>query len=145
MEKTSIYPAIAVLIFDQDGKVLLQKRSDVLKWGVPSGHVEPGETIEQAAIREVYEETGLRIKVARLIGVYSDPESQVFLYPDGRNVHFITSYFLATVTGGVLKADLVESMEVAFFSPQSLPVDLLTMNPNWLKDGLANQQAAFIR
>ena len=145
MEKITIYPAIAVLIFDQEGKVLLQKRSDVLKWGIPSGHVEPGETVEHAAIREVYEETGLKIKVERLIGVYSDPQSQVFHYPDGRNVHFITTYFLASVSGGQLKADLVESMEVAFFSPQSLPEDLIMMNANWLKDGLANQQSAFIR
>lgn len=145
MEITSIHPAIAVIIFDQEGRVLLQKRTDVQLWGIPSGHVEPGETVEHAAIREVFEETGLQIEINKLIGVYSDPTSQVFHYPDGRVVHFITTYFSATISGGELNIDPNESSDVKFFSTTNLPKELIKMHPNWLIDALAKEDIAFIR
>lgn len=53
-------------------------------------------------MREVKEETNLEIKIKKLIGVYSDPNSQVFTYPNGIVVHFITTCFLAEITGGEL-------------------------------------------
>ncbi|EKN42356.1 MutT/nudix family protein, partial [Clostridium botulinum CFSAN001627] len=68
-----ICPGVAIVIFNDKKQVLLQKRSDVCLWGIPSGHVEPGETVTNAAIREVLEETGLDVEVVRFIGVYSDP------------------------------------------------------------------------
>ncbi|MDQ0272792.1 ADP-ribose pyrophosphatase YjhB (NUDIX family) [Cytobacillus purgationiresistens] len=76
-----IQAAISVVIFDEQGRVLLQKRADANLWGIPSGHIEKGETIADAAIREVKEETNLEINIKKLIGIYSDPESQVFEYP----------------------------------------------------------------
>lgn len=145
MEVTSIHPAVTVIIFDGEGRVLLQKRRDVGLWGIPSGHVEPGETVEAAAKREVLEETGLHIEVDKLIGVYSDPASQVFHYPDGRVVHFITTYFSAAISGGELEVNESESLEIKFFPPSNLPNGLLNMHPNWLIDALEKQEAAFIR
>ena len=94
-----ICPGVAVIIFDADKRVLLQKRADVGLWGIPSGHVEPGETLLNAAVREVMEETGLEVRIKRLIGIYSDPASQVFCYPNGKNVHF---YLLWAEIVGVL-------------------------------------------
>jgi hypothetical protein len=70
-----IEAGVAGIIFDNKRRVLLMKRADNGLWGIPSGHVEPGETVEEAIIREIYEETGLKVKVNRLIGVYSDPVS----------------------------------------------------------------------
>lgn len=140
-----IRPGVAVIVLDAKNRVLLQKRSDVGLWGIPSGHVEPGETVAEAAVREVKEETNLDIRILKLIGVYSEPDSQVFKYPDGRTVHFITTCFLAEVVSGELRCNSSESLDVQFFEPNALPTDLLKMHPRWLKDALANKEAAFIR
>lgn len=57
-------------IFDDEGRVLLQRRGDSGKWGFPGGAVELGETPEMAAVRELKEETGLDVEVKHLIGVF---------------------------------------------------------------------------
>ncbi|TWI59298.1 NUDIX domain-containing protein [Halalkalibacter nanhaiisediminis] len=136
---------IAVIILNEEKQVLLQKRSDVGLWGIPSGHVEIGETVSEAAIREVKEETNLNIRIKKLIGVYSDPNSQVFAYPNGKIVHFITTCFLAEMIGGELRCHSSDSLEIKFFKQQNLPQDLLKIHPQWLKDALANKELAFIR
>ncbi|MRX74350.1 NUDIX domain-containing protein [Bacillus lacus] len=136
---------VAVIILNEAKQVLLQKRSDVGKWGIPSGHIEIGETVAEAAIREVKEETNLDIEIKKLIGVYSDPHSQVFSYPNGKIVHFITNCFLADITGGELRCNSSESLEIKFFEQHNLPKDLLRMHPQWLTDALADKDLAFIR
>jgi len=140
-----ICPGVAVIIFDADKRVLLQKRADVGLWGIPSGHVEPGETLLNAAVREVMEETGLEVRIKRLIGIYSDPASQVFCYPNGKNVHFVTSCFEAEIVGGALDCTSPESLDVKFFSPSCLPKNILAMHPRWLADALCSNGAPFIR
>lgn len=139
-----IRPGVAVILLE-NGHVLLQKRADVRCWGIPSGHVEPGETVEQAAIREVREETGLHVRIQRLIGVYSDPQSQLFQYPNGKNIHFITTCFAAKTLSGKLTFDRRESEDVRFFPVNALPPDLLGMHPQWLNDALSEERHAFIR
>jgi len=137
--------AVAVIILNREKQVLLQKRADVELWGIPSGHIEIGETVSEAAIREVKEETNLDIRIKKLIGVYSEPNSQVFAYPNGKVVHFITTCFLAEITGGELRCNSDESLKIKFFAPENLPQDLLKMHPQWLKDALATRELAFIR
>ncbi len=105
-----IRPGVAMVIFNRENQVLLQKRADVNLWGIPSGHVEPGETVEAAAVREVLEETGLKVKILRLIGVYSEPNYQVFQYPDGHVTHFVTCCFQAEVVGGDLTVSSPETL-----------------------------------
>lgn len=139
-EITQIYPGVAVVILDQEKRVLLQKRADVGMWGLPSGHVEPGETVAHAAVRELREEANLAIQIVKLIGIYSDPDFQVFHYPDGRRVHFITACFLAKITGGRLRNNSSESLAYQFFKKDCLPDNLLKMGPLWLEDALANQE-----
>ncbi|WP_258165043.1 NUDIX domain-containing protein [Alicyclobacillus acidocaldarius] len=140
-----VEPGVAAVVFNEQGDVLLMKRMDNGLWGLPSGHVELGETVEEAIKREIMEETGLEVTVERLIGVYSDPASQVFSYPSGDVVHFITSCFLCRVVGGTIRADNQESAEVGFFNPSALPPNMLTMHPQWLMDALTTSRAAFIR
>jgi len=140
-----ICPGVAVIIINPEKKVLLQKRADVGLWGIPSGHVEPGETVADAAVREVLEETGLDIKIKRLIGIYSEPESQVFCYPDGRNVHFITTCFEGEVIGGIVKCNSPETLDVRYFSPSDFPQNILPMHPRWLADALCPCGSPFIR
>ncbi len=140
-----MYPAVAVIIFDNQKRILLQKRADVGLWSIPAGHVQPGETVEQAAIREVYQDTGLHIEPQKLIGIYSDPESQTFEYPDGRLVQFVTSYFQAEIIGGTTATKNKEMVELEYFAPNRLPHDLLPMHPRWLVDAFSEQREAFIR
>lgn len=136
---------VAIIILNKEQQILLQKRADVELWGIPSGHIEIGETVSEAAIREVKEETNLDISIKKLIGVYSDPHSQVFEYPNGKVIHFITTCFLAEITGGELKCNSNESLEIKFFEQYNLPQNLLNMHPRWLEDALSDRELAFIR
>ncbi len=64
-------PGAAALIQDDAGRVLLIRGTDNGEWALPAGGMELGERIDQTVVNEVYEETGLRVEPARLIGVYS--------------------------------------------------------------------------
>ena len=77
-------------MFNTRGEILLQKRADNGWWGLPSGYVDVGESVEQAALREIWEETGIRTRVKRLVGIYSDPQHNVIgTYPDGSLIQFV--------------------------------------------------------
>lgn len=80
------------IIRDQQGRILMQRRSDYGNWGLPGGGMEPGESIEQTMIREVLEETGLEVMQYELYGVYSGPRMQ-YRYPDGNEVVFVMFIF----------------------------------------------------
>jgi HAD superfamily hydrolase (TIGR01450 family) len=137
----SVAAGVAAVVFDDAGRVLLGKRADNGLWGLPSGRVEPAETLEEATSREVREETGLEIEVRRFIWVYSHPESQVFAYKSGEVTQFVTSCFACRVVGGSLRADGVEALDASFFEVGALPTELLPMHPGWLGDALASQEA----
>lgn len=141
----SVEPGVAGVVLNERRQVLLVKRTDNGQWGLPSGHVEKGETVTQAICRELYEETGLIVAVEKLIGVYSDPATQIFCYPSGRITHFVTLSFLCRLRGGVLKADGQEVSAADFFDKEQLPAGLMTMHPRWLEDAWADRQAAVIR
>lgn len=140
-----VEPGVAAIVLDSDGRMLLMRRRDNRLWGIPSGHVEPTETVQAAVVREIREETGLETEVMRLVGVYSDPRSQVMTYPDGRVRHFVTTCFLCRPVGGTLVAMGPETLETGFFSPESLPGPMMTMHPLWLADALAQSGIPFIR
>lgn len=141
----TIAPGVTAVIFNEAGEVLLVERMDNGLWGLPSGHVEMAETVTQAIMREIEEETGLRVAVRKLVGVYSEPATQVFSYPSGQRTHFITLCFLCSITGGRLRADQSEISRADFFAIGQLPAQLMKMHPQWLKDALRNSDLAFIR
>ena len=95
-------PALTVdTIIIEDNKVILIKRlNNPFKdhWAIPGGVVEYGEKVEDAAVREAKEETGLDIELTKLVGVYSDPDRD----PRG---HTVTVAFLSKIIGGTLKSD----------------------------------------
>ena len=86
-------------VFDNDGRILLTKRSDNGQWCLPGGAVDPGETVAEACEREVLEETGLQVRVKRLVGIYSHSD-QLVVYPDGNKVQVVALHFEVEVTGG---------------------------------------------
>jgi ADP-ribose pyrophosphatase YjhB (NUDIX family) len=139
-----IRPGVAAVIFGPDG-VLLQRRDDNRLWGLPGGGVEPGESVREAVVREVREETGLDVEPVRLIGVYSAPEHhQIITYPDGNVIHYVSSVFECTVVGGTLTC-CAESLELEYFQPDGLPVDVMPISRIRIHDALARQVAAFVR
>lgn len=72
----------ATLFDEQRAKLLLTRRADNHRWCLPGGQVEAGESVTEACEREMWEETGLRVRVARLLGVYSSPH-RLLEYADG--------------------------------------------------------------
>lgn len=139
----TIKPAVSAVIFG-DGKVLLHRRSDNGQWGLPGGSVEIGETVSQAMVREVKEETGLDVQIMRIVGVYSDPRYQMVSYPDGRGVHYISTVFECQIVGGALTTS-PETLELGFFDPYDLPADIVPLHVIRIQDAMKRQEAAFIR
>ncbi len=141
---TEIRSGVAGIIRNGQGEILLQRRSDNGLWGLPGGSVEIGETVGQAIVREVEEETGLRVEVERLIGVYSDPALQIVRYPDGNVVHYISTLYACRILEGSLRT-CAETLELGYFDPGALPANLVPMHRIRIADALANRVEAFIR
>jgi 8-oxo-dGTP pyrophosphatase MutT (NUDIX family) len=142
--KKEILPAVSAIIFNSRGEILLQQRRDTGKWCVISGHVEFGESVQDAIVREIREETNVNSKVLRLIGVYSDPKYTTYFYPE-RTVQYVVTYFEVKLLENI-DANLSnsETLRFEYFSPENLPpLDLV--NPNWLLDALDDTLHAFIR
>ncbi|WP_434180079.1 NUDIX hydrolase [Bacillus thuringiensis] len=114
---------VAVAVFNEQGQILLQQRRNGM-WGVPGGFVELGESIEEAGRREVLEETGIEIGTLQLATVFSGKEFFMKL-PNGDEFYPITiAYLCKDITGGLLKADGVESLDVQFFNLNELPQNI---------------------
>jgi 8-oxo-dGTP pyrophosphatase MutT (NUDIX family) len=92
----------AALIVDDQNRLLMLKRSDSGCWGPPGGAVELGEVIEDAARREVWEETGLELGDLSLFGVFSGPKL-FYRYPNGDEVYNVTIIYLARFLGGEVR------------------------------------------
>ena len=106
---------------EKPGEILLMRRSDNEHWGLPGGYVEPGESVVAATEREVREETGFEIEVGPLVGVYSDPKTQVIEYADRRRVQAINLCFAAIAGEQGELTTPEETLEVGFFDAEALP------------------------
>jgi ADP-ribose pyrophosphatase YjhB (NUDIX family) len=109
----------AVLIEDEQNRLLLMKRSDSGCWDPPGGAVELGEVVETAARREVREETGLEFGKMSLFGVFSGPEL-FYRYPNGDEVYNVTIVYLARFTGGDVHLN-GEHTAWDWFAPADIP------------------------
>jgi 8-oxo-dGTP pyrophosphatase MutT (NUDIX family) len=108
----------AVIFDSMRAKVLLTKRADNERWCLPGGRMESGKSAAEACAREVWEETGLRTRVKRLIGVYSDPD-QLVIYPDGNKVFMVVLSFEAEIVEGELGLS-DETTAFGYFSIQEM-------------------------
>lgn len=134
----------SAIIFDQNQKVLLTRRSDNGQWCLPGGAMEPGENVAEACAREVWEETGLRVDVLRLIGVYSDPH-RIIVYPDGNKVHIVALSFEAKITGGELGLSN-ETTEFGYFSlEEAAKLDIIGNHFERVRDAAANTPITLIK
>jgi 8-oxo-dGTP pyrophosphatase MutT (NUDIX family) len=129
----------AACICDQSS-VLLQRRGDNKSWGFPGGGVELGESIEEAARREVREETGLEVSVNSLLGVYSKYEQ---VYPNGDLAQPITVFFRCTPVSGQLREDGIETLELKYFPLDATPQLFNQQHQDTLSDLLAGLNGVF--
>lgn len=128
------HPTLAVGIVPvyPDGRIVLARRVDSDRFTVPGGIVDWGETIEEAARRELEEETGLEwVRLIRLVGVYSSPTR------DPRT-HAVSITMVAEVTGEPEIHDPLEISEIHAFAPADLPFGYLAFDGDQqLRDYLA--------
>ncbi len=117
-EANSLVPAASVVVTNDDGLILLQRRTDNNLWALPGGTMDIGETISECARREVREETGLDVELQGIVGIYSDP-GHVFAYDDGEVRQEFSICFSARPVAGTLTVS-DESHDVRYFAPAEI-------------------------
>ncbi len=123
-----IQTGASIIIRNQAGQILLQERTDRNQWGLPGGCQELGEDLRITAVREAYEETGIKLdpNEIELIDTLSG-ESRKNSYPNGDIVYNNTSLYLADVSiedASTLKGDS-ETKRLSFFNVEEFPENLM--------------------
>ncbi|MEU4381815.1 NUDIX hydrolase [Micromonospora echinofusca] len=112
-----LLPGVSAVVRDDAGRVLLARRADNGLWSVPAGLIDPGEQPADAVVREVYEETGVRVRIERLAGLATHP----VVYPNGDVCEYLNVWFRCRAVGGEPRVNDDESIDVAWFDPTDLP------------------------
>jgi 8-oxo-dGTP pyrophosphatase MutT (NUDIX family) len=112
-------PGVSVVVFDDDGRVLLGRRADTGKWSIIGGIPDPGEQPATAAVREVYEETAVRCVAERIVLVQT--LAKPVTYPNGDQCQFMDVCLRCRAVGGEARVNDEESLEVGWFSVDALP------------------------
>ena len=134
----------AVIFNQQDENILLTRREDNNQWCLPGGGMEPGESASETCIREVEEETGLQVRIKRLIGVYTTPH-ELIVYRDGNKIQLVALCFEAEIVGGELRLSC-ETTEYGYFSYQEIQeMDLLLNHARRIEDAYSGEVTTFIR
>ncbi|MEU9499444.1 NUDIX domain-containing protein [Streptomyces sp. NPDC048196] len=111
-------PGVTAVVFDDDGRVLLGKRADTGGWSVIGGIPEPGEQPAETAVREVYEETAVRVVPEGVVLVETMPPTE---YPNGDICQFMDVTLRCRAVGGRARVNDDESLEVGWFAMDALP------------------------
>jgi ADP-ribose pyrophosphatase YjhB (NUDIX family) len=125
-----IMPAVAALVFDERGGLVLVKTRTWARWMIPGGSIELGETVADAAVRKVREETGLTVEPYALLGADSGTRFLTH-YPNGDVTQHVSTPMLCRIGGGEMRPEVDEIREARSFVPDALP----PMFPQW--EGIA--------
>ena len=110
----------SVIVEDEKGRILLQKRSDNHYWGYAGGAGELDENVEDAAKRELFEETGLTAERLELFGIFSGKDMH-YIYPNGDEVSNIDIVYICRDYTGTLRRQENEVEELKFFALNEIP------------------------
>ena len=122
----SLVPSVTAIVTNNDGHLLLVHKTDNDLWALPGGGMDVGESITDAVVREVKEETGLAVEVTGLVGVYTNP-GHVMAYDDGEVRQQFSLCFTTRLLGGEIRTSS-ETSEVKFVPPGR--VDELNIHPS---------------
>ncbi len=109
-----------ILVINGDDEILFQKRSDSKDWGLPGGAMEPGESFEKTAKRELFEETNLKCKNLEFLQTFSGKEFY-YKYPNGDESYNVIALYKVTEFKGNLKINDNEGLDLKFFSINNFP------------------------
>ena len=112
-------PGVSVIVFDDEGRVLLGERADTGCWAIIGGIPEPGEQPADAAVREVHEETAVRCVPERIVLVQA--MERPVTYPNGDVCQFMDICFRCRAVGGQARVNDEESLDVGWFTLDALP------------------------
>ena len=115
----SLVPSVNVVVVNDDGEILLIRRSDNGNWAVPGGGIDLGESVTQAAVRETREETGIDCEVTGIVGIYSDPK-HIILYTSNGEARQEFSIVLTAVAADGEPTPSDESSEVRWVPREAL-------------------------
>jgi ADP-ribose pyrophosphatase YjhB (NUDIX family) len=134
----------AVLFGNDRQTVLLTRRSDNGQWCLPGGMIDSGESVAEGCEREVFEETGLKVRVVRLTGIYSNP-NRLTIYPDGNKAFVVVLNFEVEQVGGKLGLSDETTDARFFFIAEAVQMDLFHGHAEHIHDTLTGNNAAVIR
>jgi len=120
----------------QDDKILMTKRSDFEVWCLPGGHVDPGESVAETAVRETREEVGLDVELTRFVGIYTRVGGEYTIH---------LNLFAARPVGGNLKPQAAEVLAIDTFSPDALPDLMFWWHRQQIADALNGVSGAVWR
>ena len=115
----------SVIIENERGEVLLGKRTDNHLWGYSGGSIEPGETVEECAKRELFEEMGLTAGELEFFMVNSGPEAH-YIYPNGDEVDNVEIIYLCRDYQGEIRAQEEELEETRWFRKEEISMDIIS-------------------
>lgn len=116
----NIAPSANVIVVNDDGKILMIRRTDNGNWAVPGGAMDLGESIVDTAVRETLEETGIQCEITGLVGIYTDPRHVIHYTSNDEVRQEFSIVFIGRPTGGEL-ATSDESSEVKWVEPAAIP------------------------
>ncbi len=135
----SLVPSVTAAVRDTQGRLLLIQKIDNNLWALPGGAMDLGESVADAAMREVEEETGMKVEVVGLVGLYTDP-GHVMAYDDGEVRQEFSVCFHARPVGGELHEDGTETKAATWVEADQ--IDRLSIHPSMrrrIDDALARR------
>ncbi|ANX13791.1 ADP-ribose pyrophosphatase [Fictibacillus arsenicus] len=128
-----------VILLNEKNEVLMQLRTDNHTWGLAGGAIEPGERLEEAAKRELHEETGLIAKQLTFFNIFSGEEFY-YKYPHGDEVYNVITSYICREYEGDLKVDEHEVQSLQFFPLNELPSNINPVEIPIIQEFLSSQK-----